>query len=347
MIQISSNQYFALFAATFALVGFLTPIMRKVAIKNGIIDHPDHAHKTHDNPIPYLGGVAIIAGIVAITYAALIFQARPATDFWTATSLLLPATILGAIGFLDDKRNLPPLPRFIAQSIAGIATAAILIATDTMGNPTGSSALDALITIVWVVAISNSINFFDNLDGGAAGAVAVTSLGLFLLAQGNGQLYLAALAITTFGAMLGFLLWNKSPARIYMGDAGALFLGVLVAVLALRIHPEVDTKFASFAIPVLLLAVPILDTSVAVLSRLRRRISPFQGGRDHLSHRLMRLGLSKRNSAYVLWGLSGYFVGIALLISNAQTGERSLVLWAAGFWILLFIAFFVQRDTDQ
>jgi UDP-GlcNAc:undecaprenyl-phosphate GlcNAc-1-phosphate transferase len=346
MQAIQGVDYFYLFSATFFLVGFLTPIMRRVAIKTNIVDQPNHSHKTHQNPVPYLGGVAIIIGILAISYGGLIFRNRTGGDIWIASSLLVPAAILGFIGFLDDRKNLPPLPRFIAQSLAGIFTAIFLIATDTIGNPTGNTALDAAITIIWVVGITNSINFFDNLDGGAAGAVAATSLGLFLIAHENGQYFLAALSITTFGAMLGFLLWNKSPARIYMGDAGALFLGVLISVLALRLNPDVDGKFTSFAIPVLLLAIPILDTSVAVLSRIKRGISPFQGGRDHLSHRLMRRGFTKRQAAYSLWSLAGIFAAIAVTVATSNTDSRFIVALAIAFWIGLFLLFFNSEDTD-
>ena len=346
MLEISGLEYFYLFSATFFIVGFLTPVMRRIAIKQDIVDRPNHAHKTHDNPVPYLGGVAIIIGILFVSYAALMYEGRGSSDIWTASSLLIPATILGFIGFLDDRKNLPPLPRFIAQSIAGIFTASILIATDTIGNPSGNVILDAAITVLWVVGISNSINFFDNLDGGAAGAVAATSLGLFLIAQNTGQYFISALSIATFGAMLGFLIWNKSPARIYMGDAGALFLGILIAVLALRLNPEVDGKTTSFAIPLLLLAIPILDTSVAVISRLTRGISPFQGGRDHLSHRLMRRGFTKRQSAYALWSLAAIFAGTAVTIATSESGSTFLLTTSGLFWLGLFALFFSSAHSD-
>ena len=318
--------------------------MRRVALKADIVDRPNHPHKTHANPVPYLGGVAIIIGTTVVTYGALIFKGRSSGELLAASSLLIPALILGFLGFLDDKRNLPPLPRFIAQSLAAIFTAILLISSDTVGNPTGNRALDAVITIVWIVGICNSINFFDNLDGGAAGAVAATCLGLFLITFNSGQYFIAAMSIVLSGAMFGFLLWNKSPARIYMGDAGALFLGAVIAVLALRLHPEVDGKLTSFSIPILLLAVPILDTSVAVLSRIRRRISPFQGGRDHLSHRLMRRGFSKRQAAYALWSLAGIFAGIGVTLATSQSSNHFLVLIAALFWIGLFILFFASSD---
>jgi UDP-GlcNAc:undecaprenyl-phosphate GlcNAc-1-phosphate transferase len=281
-----------------------------------------------------------------VSYGGLILKNRAGGDFGIASSLLIPATILGIIGLLDDRKSLPPLPRFIAQSIAGIFTAVFLITTNTVGNSSGNTAIDALITILWVVGITNSINFFDNLDGGAAGAVATLSFGLFLIAHSNGQYFLAALSATTCGAMLGFLLWNKSPARIYMGDAGALFLGILISVLALRLNPEVDGKFTSFSIPILLLAIPILDTSVAVISRIKRGVSPFQGGRDHLSHRLMRRGFTKRRSAYALWSLSAIFSGIAVTVATTDSDTKFLIGIAIVFWIALFTLFIKSADTE-
>jgi UDP-GlcNAc:undecaprenyl-phosphate GlcNAc-1-phosphate transferase len=318
--------------------------MRKIALKTNFVDHPNMAHKSHHEPIPYLGGAAIALGILAITYAALLTQENMRENLWTATSLFGPALILGIVGLIDDRRALPPLPRFIAQTAAGLFTAALIIATDTVGNPSGNSLLDAVITVVWIVGICNSINFFDNLDGGAAGAIAATSFGLFLIAYNNGQYLISATSITIFAAMLGFLIWNKSPAKIYMGDAGALFLGAVIAVLTIRLDPEVQSKTISFAIPLLLLAVPILDTSVAVTSRIRRSRSIFQGGHDHLSHRLMRKGFTKRQSAYALWSLAAIFAGIATTIATTNTDTKFLVLMSGLFWLGLFVTFLKSPD---
>ncbi|MEN9517194.1 MAG: hypothetical protein RLZZ159_1060, partial [Actinomycetota bacterium] len=139
-------------------------------------------------------------------------------------------------------------------------------------------------------------------------------------------------------------IWNKSPAKIYMGDAGALFLGTVIAVLTIRLNPEVPSQAISFAIPLLLLAVPILDTSVAVVSRVRRGRSIFQGGHDHLSHRLMRKGFTKRQSAYALWSLAAIFAGIATSIATTENDSTSLVVLSAGFWIGLFFTFLKSAD---
>ena len=343
---ITNKEYFLLFVTSYLLVGVLTPLMRKIALATNIVDNPNAAHKSHKKAVPYLGGVAIIIGIISISYSTSLISNFTSTTFWLATSVLGPALVLGLIGLWDDIKNLSPLPRFIAQSIAGIFTASVLIITNNVGNPTGSNIFDAVITIFWVVGICNSINFFDNLDGGAAGAVAISSIALAILALNGDQYLIAALSTVTAGATLGFLVWNKSPAKIYMGDAGALFLGVLLATLTVRFEPNAQTQIGSYLIPILLLAIPILDTTVAVLSRVRRHLSPFQGGQDHLSHRLIRAGLSRKQAAFSLWSLSAFFAAVAILISTTSTSVESYLVTGVGLlWVILFILFFRTRDS--
>ena len=343
---ITNQEYFLLFALTYLLVGGLTPIMRRIAIATDVVDRPNSSHKSHKKPVPYLGGVAIIIGVISISYSASLFSNFTANTFWLATSVLGPALALGLIGLWDDVKNLKPLPRFIAQSFAGIFTAVLLVVTETVGNPTGSKLFDSIFTIFWVVGICNAINFFDNLDGGAAGTVAISSIALAYLAITGDQYLVAALATVTAGATLGFLVWNKSPAKIYMGDAGALFLGVLIATLTIRLNPSADTSISSFLVPILLLAIPILDTSIAVLSRLKRGLSPFQGGQDHLSHRLIRAGLTRKQSAISLWGLSGIFAVFAVLVSHPNHKIENYTTFAAGlFWTALFYLFFKTKDS--
>lgn len=343
---ITNKEYFLLFVMAYLLVGALTPLMRRIAIATDVIDRPNSSHKSHKQPVPYLGGVAIIIGVIAISYSTSLVSNFTTNTFWLATSVLGPALALGLIGLWDDLKNLKPLPRFIAQSVAGIFTAGILIATDNVGNPTGSTIFDSVITIIWVVGICNSINFFDNLDGGAAGTVAISSIALAFLALNGDQYLIAALSTVTAGATLGFLVWNKSPAKIYMGDAGALFLGVLLATLTIRLHPDSDTQLGSYFTPIFLVAIPILDTTVAVFSRLRRQLSPFQGGQDHLSHRLVRAGLSRKQAAITLWGLSALYAALAIVISRPNESiENYLVSGAGLLWVTFFILFFRTKDA--
>ena len=345
-MAISQVDYFFLFVLSYVLVGLLTPLMRKIALAQGVLDHPNSAPKSHKNPVPYLGGVAIIIGVVIVSYIALISNNFTWSNFWLATSVLGPAIAMGLVGLWDDLKSLNPLPRFIGQSIAGLVVAIVLVLNNNVGNPTGITLLDVSITVLWIVGICNSINFFDNLDGGAAGTVAIAAISLTYLAITGDQYFIAALSIVIAGSTLGFLIWNRVPARIYMGDAGALFLGILLAILTVRFKPTTETSVSSFAIPILLLAVPILDTTVAVFSRLRRKVSPFQGGKDHLSHRLVRAGLSRKLSAITLWGLTSLFSFFAILISQQNNGfELIIVLLSMIFWLFLFVYFFRTKDN--
>jgi UDP-GlcNAc:undecaprenyl-phosphate GlcNAc-1-phosphate transferase len=337
---ISNYQYLTVFILSFILVGALTPIMRKVAIKNNIFDLPNTSHKSHALPTPYLGGIAIMLGVVLVSLLAVLFSTNVLSNLNLLLSVLIPALLLGLIGLWDDLKSLPAYPRLFAQSAVSAGISIILITTGTLGNPTGSIVLDVLLTVIWIVGICNSINFFDNMDGGAAGAVAFSSLGLAFLAWNLEQSLLAGLALVTAGATFGFLIWNKSPAKIYMGDAGALFLGVLLATLAIRLDPITQSRAISLSIPLLLLALPILDTTTVVISRLRRGISIFQGGQDHLSHRLVNKGLTRKSAVIVLWLLCVLFVVIANLVSMLPfTFEVIFLLLGAIIWFALLLWF--------
>jgi UDP-GlcNAc:undecaprenyl-phosphate GlcNAc-1-phosphate transferase len=336
----SIPQFALLGFLTFALVGLITPQIRKVAIHFDAVDAPTLERKSQKEPVPYLGGVAIAIGVIAASYGSML-----AVDFsWQtiklASTVLVPAIAISAMGLWDDLRGLQPWPRLIAQTFTGIGVSFILIATDTSGVAFGNTFLNYAITTLWIVGVCNSINFFDNHDGGAAGTVAVITFFLFFIAYDRQQVLVSALAIVTAGATAGFLIWNRHPAKIYMGDAGSLFLGIIISVLTIRLSPGVVPAYKSLAIPVLLMAVPILDTTVAIISRLYRGISPFQGGRDHLSHRLMRIGFQRKSTAISLWALAAFYGGLALaLYTWPDTHGNWIIEFAAITWLLKLVAF--------
>ena len=346
-MSVQSTEYLLLGIAGFVLAGFLTWPVRKVAMAIGAMDEPNLERKTQKEPVPYLGGLAIAISIVVLTFAAVIRSDNTQTTFPLAATLLFPAIFLGLMGLIDDLASLNPLPRLIIQTVMAIAVSVFLIRTDTVGITLDGTFLDEIIMTVWIIGICNSINFFDNLDGGAAGTVAVSTIGIALIALGEGQELIAALSIVTAGSTIGFLMWNKPPAKIYMGDAGALFLGVVVAVLTIRLNPGIAPKWNSISLLPMLLAVPILDTCVAVLSRIRRGISPFTGGKDHLSHRLMRRGLSKQGAAFTLWGVQAVFVASALAVYQFTTAVGTPLIVATGFvWLAAFVWFWRIPSAD-
>jgi UDP-GlcNAc:undecaprenyl-phosphate GlcNAc-1-phosphate transferase len=265
-----------------------------------------------------------------------------------ASYVLAPALLLAAVGLLDDLKGLKPWPRLIVQTVTGLVVAIILIRTETISFAFGNTFLDALVTIVWIVGICNSINFFDNIDGGASGTVAIIGLSVFLIAFDQGQILVSASAVVMCGAVTGFLAWNKPPAKIYMGDAGALFLGVMVSVLTIRLDSNISPNWQSLTIPVLMLAVPILDTSVAIFSRMQRGISAFTGGRDHLSHRLIRIGFTHKKAALTLWALTAVFCLAALAVYQWPGAAATTVIVAAGLlWLLLGLRFLKIASEDK
>ena len=342
----SLSQFLILGALTFIFVGVLTPIMRKLAISVGAVDAPNIARKEQKEPVPYLGGVAIALGVVIASYSSLLAVDFSLETFRLASFVLVPAIAISVMGLIDDLRGLQPWPRLIAQTLTGIIVAIILTLTNTMGVAFGNPILNYAISILWIVGVCNSINFFDNLDGGAAGTVAVISTFLFIIAFDRQQILVSALAIVTAGATAGFLIWNRAPAKIYMGDAGALFLGIIISVLTIRLRPDVSSQLASLAIPLALMAVPILDTTVAVTSRIYRGISPLTGGRDHLSHRLIRIGIARRNTAFLLWGLAAFYGVIAVAIYKyPEQAGTELIIFAAIAW-LAKLGFFLRIPSE-
>jgi UDP-GlcNAc:undecaprenyl-phosphate GlcNAc-1-phosphate transferase len=358
-MSISTAQFMILGVAAFALTGLLTWPVRALAIRLGAMDKPNLARKTQTEPVPYLGGVAIALGITIITFAA-VFVGGNATGENNgqlkdlALTVLLPALVLGAMGLFDDLRSLSPWPRLITQTFVGTVVAFVIVENGTIGTPFGDggsadsgSWINTAVTIFWIVGICNSINFFDNLDGAASGAVAIAALGVFLIAFDRGQELVSALSIVTAGATIGFLMWNKSPAKIYMGDAGALFLGIIISVATIRLNPGIVPTWKSLTIPVILLAVPLLDTCVAVLSRLARGLSPLTGGKDHLSHRLVRGGLTRPMAAISLWSASGMCAtfAVAIYMYPDSLGNLLIGIFAVG-WLAALVLFLRTPSHD-
>jgi UDP-GlcNAc:undecaprenyl-phosphate GlcNAc-1-phosphate transferase len=356
-VKIDFSLVVLLFASSLAMTGLFTWPIRVLAIRLGAMDKPNMARKTQTEPVPYLGGVAIALGISIITLGAVLVGAEnflgeinnQLTDL--TLTILLPALALGAMGLLDDLRSLSPWPRLITQTFVGTVVALVIVENGTIGTPFGSgdlgSWINTLVTIIWIVGVCNSINFFDNLDGAASGAVAIAALGVFVIAFDRGQELVSALSIVTAGATIGFLMWNKSPAKIYMGDAGALFLGVIISVATIRLNPGITPIWHSLAIPLMLLSVPLLDTCVAVFSRLARGLSPLTGGKDHLSHRLVRAGLTRPMAAISLWSASGVCALFALGVYffADSLGLLLIVVFAVG-WLTALTLFLCTQSQD-
>lgn len=347
-MELNAPQYALLFLAALLSAGVLTPLMRKLALRLDIVDRPIQGHKTHRDPTPYLGGVAIILTVFSVVIVGSALVELSSEIKQALLIILAPCLFMGVVGLIDDIKNLTPLSRFLAQTISGFLAALAITSTDNVGSPTGNEALDLIISVFWIVGITNAVNFFDNHDGGASGTIAISSLTLGALCFLSNQYYIGALAFVLAGASSGFLIWNRNPARIYMGDAGSLFLGMLISTLLLRFDPSPINRWAGFAVPILILALPIIDTSVAVVSRIARGLSPFVGGQDHLSHRLVRRGNSRRSTAFKLWSGTAVFAALSILISISPYDFEGLLAAAAAlFWFLVLVWFYRQDHSPK
>jgi UDP-GlcNAc:undecaprenyl-phosphate/decaprenyl-phosphate GlcNAc-1-phosphate transferase len=318
-----------LLAALVSLV--LTPVAIATAVRLGVLDRPG-AHKSHSTPTPYLGGLAIV---VAVTLSIGVAAALRADSGPLArlVGLLVIAVIIAIVGLVDDLRGLPVAIRFGAQLAAGVGLWQLGIRAEVTQMPW----LDLIITVVWVVGITNAMNLLDNMDGLTASTATIAALWFGVIGILNGQVLVSALAFAVAGGAAGFLRDNRPPARIYMGDAGSLFLGVMLAALGMLIDLPVHPLVAA-AIPVLVLTVPVLDTALVVIARIRHGISPFQGGKDHTSHRLVRLGLSVPVAVGLIAVASLAHGWVALIALRIDLVSAVLLLALTAAFDVLFFA---------
>lgn len=283
----------------------------RAARRIDFVDRPDEERKVQAVPIPKLGGVAVALTFTVAVIVGLIVAGR-SVDLGLALTVLVPALGLALVGFLDDRRGLDPYVRLLLQAVFAY------MAWD-MGTRmvvTNIPWLDAVGFILWVVLIVNGVNLLDNSDGLAASTVLVSATGAAIIAAMFGQELVWVLALALVGVAAGFLVHNWFPARVYMGDSGAYFLGFLLAVLTVRLRPAEASAAEGVAIAVLLVLLPLVDTAYVVVKRLRRGVHPFTAGRDHLSHVLQGAGLSVSSSVLALQGLLLLSVGCAVAIAG-------------------------------
>jgi len=292
-------QYLLLFTAIAASSSILTPFFRAIARKANIFDHPG-GRKLQESPVAYLGGLAVATPITLGSLIIVFIPSLSEIKFQVYLGLIIPSIIIALIGLFDDIYQLPPLPRFIAQSGVGFITSVMLYLTDSGVKLFDKSWLNYLVTTLWVVTIINALNFMDNMDGLATCLSIMISISMFALSYLNEQYVVSALCVAIFAACIGFLFWNKKPATIYLGDAGALYLGFLLAAISIRIDIQSQSEIIRVLVPLLIFAIPVIDIVQVVIRRIVKGSSPFDGGRDHLSHLLLTKGLSEGKVLTVL-----------------------------------------------
>jgi UDP-GlcNAc:undecaprenyl-phosphate/decaprenyl-phosphate GlcNAc-1-phosphate transferase len=305
----------------FAVVVLLTPAVGGMARRLGVVDDPG-GRRVNQLPVPRLGGLALFLGLLV-----------PALAFLHAShqnrGLLLGAAVAVTVGIVDDFRGLPWYAKLAGQGAAAALPAAFGVWIDRftfpfLGVHTLPSGVGIPLTIVWIVAIMNMVNFLDGLDGLAAGVAAIAGLTFSVIALSLGKVDAAVLSAIVFGACVGFLRHNFYPARIFMGDSGALLLGYVLAAVSVQGLLKTAAVAALF-FPLLVLAVPIVDTTFVVVRRLKHGERVFEADQAHLHHRFLRRGFSQRRAAVTIWGW-------CITLAAAAFATRFVPFRAHGVW---------------
>lgn len=328
-MQLGGWAYLAIFAAALGMAWGLTPLALGLAKKRQILDRPGD-YKLQASPTPYLGGAAIVAAFtVAIIGAAVV---RPpvsgSAELITIMSLALG---LAALGLVDDLHGLNPFIRVVFEAVAGVG----LFAAGVQVEIFDLTALNVLLTVLWVVGITNAFNLLDNMDGLSAGIAAISSFFIFVLAAVNGQFLVAALAIALTGCAVGFLRHNFHPAKIYMGDAGSLYLGFLLAVLGIKLRFDAP-EHITFMVPILVLGIAIFDTLLVTATRLINKKNPWAGGRDHTSHRIVFVGIPVPVAVALIYAAQVALGWLALIMSRVEVATGYMIM---GFVLTIAVFF--------
>ena len=298
----------------------LTPLARALAVRSGAIDTPNE-RKAHRRPLPTWGGVAIIAGFVAAAAAGGAFRHMPAGQLG---GIISGALLVALVGFVDDRMDLSPNVKLGLQVLSVVPLLMVGVTISSLSHPILRDEqvvlpgwLSVLATTIWVVAVTNAVNVIDGLDGLAAGVAAISCVALAFIALLWGQLAVAILCAAIAGAAVGFLPWNWHPADIFMGDTGAYFLGYMIAAVTIEGAFKMAAAIA-ILVPLLVLAVPLLDTGISPVRRFLRGRPAFAADRDHLHHRLVALGLSESRVVLLTYAITAVCGGIAIWISRAS-----------------------------
>jgi UDP-GlcNAc:undecaprenyl-phosphate GlcNAc-1-phosphate transferase len=326
------------------IVGFafslgLTPLSRALALRLGVVAIPSQRN-IHKDYKPLMGGMAMY-----LAFAAALLLFSPPDYVAELLVLIGGAAFLALVGLIDDRYNLGIRVRLLAQVITALSMAALGVSIRLFGTP----LLDVPLTVVWVCAITNAVNFLDNMDGLAAGLTAIAAAGFTAIAFSQGLELVSMLAAALAGSAVGFLIYNFNPASSFMGDMGSLVLGFVLSALAIKLEFGTQPLSVTWMVPVLVLALPIIDINLVMLTRLLEGRSLGQGGKDHSSHRLMALGLSQRQTLFVLYAFCALYAALAYIVSTAPPATALLIGIGglAGMGVVFVLLMWVRRRVQR
>lgn len=325
ILELSFTARLLLAIALSAAISFLsTPGVKRMAFKVGAVDVPKDNRRMHSHPIPRLGGLAIALAFILTTLLSIRLDSQ-------MQGVLLGSIIILVLGILDDSLTLPAMPKFIVQIIAATVVVAHGCTIQFITNPFSSQPGDyidfgfmaAPITIIWIVTLTNAVNFIDGLDGLAVGVSAISAMTILVIALLLAEETVATVMAALLGACIGFLPYNKNPAKIFMGDTGATFLGFVLSVMSIQGMFKLYA-IISFGVPFLILGIPIFDITFAVVRRLANHQNPMQADRGHIHHRLIDMGFSQKQTVAITYTLTG-ILGLAAVVLTSSGEVKTLI----------------------
>ncbi len=341
--MVSSELVYLLSALVLAgLIAFtLTPAVSVLAYKIGAIDVPKDNRRMHKKPVPRIGGLAIFAGFV---FATLVFcDVTP-----ELIAIYVGGLVIVAVGVLDDVFSINAWIKLLAQigvAMIAVSQGVVVEYINFFGTYVNFGFFAIPITVIWIVGLTNAINLIDGLDGLACGVSAICSLSLLMVMILKGEYVVAMLTAIVVGSCLGFLPFNSNPAKIFMGDTGALFLGYTMAVISVTGVFKLHTVI-SFMIPLSIFGLPIFDTAFAFIRRILHGKSPFSPDRGHLHHKLIDMGFNQKQSVYILYAICG-ILGTSAIMFTEEHFSRAAIIIAVGFAIFLVNFLIMRRQDDK
>jgi len=325
------------FAVALIVALAITPLIILLAKKTGAMDAPN-ARKVHKKPIPRIGGIAIYAGFMASIIFVVIKYGLDAEMIRETIGLMLSGTLIVALGLVDDYKNLPAKIKLLGQICAAAMLVLVFdVRIDFVTDPFGDYIyldnfpiphLAILVTMFWLVGLTNTVNLIDGLDGLAAGVAAIASFTILLVALEQGFILVAVMTAALAGAAVGFLKYNFNPAEIFMGDTGSMFLGFMLAGISVTGAVKSVATIA-LVVPIFALGLPILDTTFAIVRRVRGGVPIFKPDKGHLHHRLLSVGFTQRQAVLLMYVISALF------------GLSAIALTAVSYQIAILILFIV------
>ena len=317
----------------------MTPLARRLAIRVGALDVPKETRKIHNKPMPYFGGLAIYVAIISCMF---VYMPHNSTNYY----IMAGATIIVLAGVIDDMYDMPAKVKLLIQILAALIAIKGGVQIHFITNPlseTGMSylfnGLSFIITLFWIVGITNTINLIDGLDGLASGVASIAATTLLFTAARLGHDFIVMQCAIIAGASLGFLPFNFNPAKIFMGDTGSLLLGYMLAVTSVSGMVKSVAAIA-LAVPVFALGLPILDTAFAIIRRYLNKKPIMEADKDHLHHKLMRYGLNQRQTVLVMYFISMLLGSVSVIIADTEPFIGIMVAT-----IVVIVAFFLAKKA--